>query len=81
MRPVAIGLKRGIQRAQPRCENNQITGIGSGSISVGDRCRSAPSRLSKTIQTRAWVKTILTSELSTVGACAWKAAGESGRMA
>jgi len=35
---VTVGLKRSDQSAQPRRENNQITGTLSGAVSVGDAC-------------------------------------------
>jgi len=41
-----VGLERGDQGAQPRREDDQITGIGSGGVSMGDTRRHEyrPSR-------------------------------------
>src|SRR5580704_12859873 len=36
---VSIGLERGDQSAQTRREDNQITSVDPGDVSVGDACR------------------------------------------
>lgn len=44
MRRITIGLKRRNQRAQPRCQNNQIASIASRCVSMGHTRRHKHGR-------------------------------------